>query len=455
MKEFLKLIFDKKILIPGFVWVMCVVNVGAQNPVIRDQFSADPTARVIDGKVYLFPSHDIPAPSGKGLRPDWFCMADYHVFSSENLTDWTDNGVIVSQEKVPWVDSTSYSMWAPDCVERNGKYYFYFPAGTNVVGPGGRKGFGIGVAVAGKPEGPYIPESNPIEGLHGIDPCVLIDKDGQAYIYWSMGNLYVARLKENMLELDSEPVAIPNLPEKGLKEGPFVFERDGIYYLTFPHVENNIERLEYAVGEHPMGPFKMTGVIMDESPMNCWTNHHSLIDYKGQWYLFYHQNAYSPKFDKNRSVCIDSLFFNTDGTIQKVTPTNRGVGVTGAESEIQIDRYSEIGGGASIDFIDSANTFAGWKTIFETDAAWVKYNAVEFGKKIQKVRVKAMSQDGGVVEIRLDKMDGPVVAELTVPKGSDWTTVDANVSKMKPGLHNLIVVSKTGDVEVDWMRFVN
>ncbi len=169
-------------------------------------------------------------------------------------------------------------MWAPDCIERNGKYYFYFPANKKPDGTSQRRGFGIGVAVADKPEGPYTPQAESIEGINGIDPNILIDKDGQAYIYWSLGNIFVAKLKENMLELDSEPQIIANLPEKGLKEGPWVFERNGIYYLTFPHVENKIERLEYAIGDNPLGPFKMTGVIMDESPMNCWTNHHSFIE---------------------------------------------------------------------------------------------------------------------------------------------------------------------------------
>lgn len=145
----------------------------AQNPIIHNQFTADPTARVFNGKVYLFPSHDIKAPEGAKLRKDWFCMADYHVFSSENLTDWTDHGVIVSQNKVNWVDSTSYSMWAPDCVERNGKYYFYFPANTNIAGPTGRKGFGIGVAVADKPEGPYIPQETPIKVFPASTPMYL------------------------------------------------------------------------------------------------------------------------------------------------------------------------------------------------------------------------------------------------------------------------------------------
>ncbi|HNZ71295.1 MAG TPA: family 43 glycosylhydrolase, partial [Prolixibacteraceae bacterium] len=95
--------------------------ISAQNPIVTDQFSADPSARVFNGKVYVFPSHDIPTPPEKPGRKDWFCMEDYHVYSSENLTEWTDHGMIVSQYSAPWVDSTTYSMWAPDCIERNGK----------------------------------------------------------------------------------------------------------------------------------------------------------------------------------------------------------------------------------------------------------------------------------------------------------------------------------------------
>ncbi|MBK6286007.1 MAG: family 43 glycosylhydrolase [Draconibacterium sp.] len=436
--------------------IIGINSLSAQNPIIRDQFTADPSARIFNGKIYLFPSHDIKAPEGKNLRKDWFCMADYHVFSSDNLTDWTDHGVIVSQEKVPWVDSTTYSMWAPDCIERNGKYYFYFPANKNIAGPNGRKGFGIGVAVADKPEGPYIPQPEPIQGIFGIDPNILIDKDGQAYIYYSMGNIFVAKLKENMLELDSEPVAIPDLPSKGLKEGPWTFERNGIYYLTFPHVENKIERLEYAMGNSPMGPFKMTGVIMDESPLNCWTNHQSFIEKDGQWYLFYHQNEMSPKFDKNRSACIDSMFFNADGTIQKVTPTFRGVGLINAKGKIEIDRYSlKSESGASISLIDTVSSFSGWKTILDSKNAWIQYNSVDFGtEKIKSVQVNASSKNGGILEIHLDKIDGPILSKITLPKSSDWKIVESKISNVKPGTHNLIIVSKDENpVEVDWIQF--
>jgi len=445
-------------LIIAVLAVFGINSLSAQNPIIRNQFTADPSARVFNGKVYIFPSHDIPTPPNKNLREKWFCMEDYHVFSSENLTDWTDHGAIVSQNKVPWVDSTSYSMWAPDCIERNGKYYFYFPANKNTAGPNGRKGFGIGVAVADKPEGPYIPQPESIQGIFGIDPNVLIDKDGQAYIYYSMGNIFVAKLMENMVELDSEPVAIPDLPSKGLKEGPWTFERNGIYYLTFPHVENKIERLEYAMGNSPMGPFTMTGVIMDESPLNCWTNHQSFIEKDGQWYLFYHQNEMSPKFDKNRSACIDSMFFNADGTIQKVTPTFRGVGLTSANGLIEIDRYSlKSESGSSIALLDTVNTFAGWKAILENPGSWIQYNSVDFGnKKYKKAQAKVRSENGGIIQLYQYNAENHAIAEITIPKGNQWKTIGTKVSGIKSGVHNLMVVHKKGQpVEVDWVKLTD
>lgn len=447
--------FIKNRLVCLIFLVLWQINSFAQNPIIRDQFSADPSGRVMNGKVYVFPSHDILAEEGKG-RPGWFCMADYHVFSSDNLVDWTDHGVIVSQNNVEWVDSNSYSMWAPDCIERNGKYYFYFPSNKKPYTPGKRGGFTIGVAVADNPEGPYTPQENPIEGIRGIDPNVFIDHDGQAYIYWSMGNIYVAKLKDNMLELDSEPQIIANLPEKGLKEGPFVLERKGIYYLTFPHVENNIERLEYAIGNNPMGPFKMTGVIMDESPMNCWTNHHSFIEYKNQWYLFYHQNAYSPAFDKSRSICLDSLNFNPDGTIKKVIPTHRGAGITKATDHIQVDRYSQLSSEQiEVVFLDTINTFKGWKAIIDKKGEWIRYNAVDFGKKkLKRIEIRTKAGDGGTFEIRLDHPDGPLLAVVQVPAGVIWSNIEIQNKAFKSGVHDLVIVaSQNKAVEIDWLKF--
>jgi hypothetical protein len=428
-------------------------NLFAQNPFIRDQFTADPAARVFEDRVYVYPSHDILAVEGKG-RVGWFCMEDYHVFSSANLTDWSDHGVIVSQNKVDWVDSTSYSMWAPDCIESNGKYYFYFPSRPKNAENG--RGFAIGVAVSDKPYGPFTPQPGPIENVRGIDPNPFIDKDGQAYLYWSARNIYVAKLKENMLELASEPKVIDNLPEKGLKEGPYMFERNGIYYLTYPHVENKTERLEYAIGDNPMGPFKLMGVIMDESPTGCWTNHQSIIEFKNQWYLFYHHNDLSPHFDKNRSTRIDSLFFNEDGTIQKVIPTLRGVGLTDASQKIQIDRYSLISDeGVSIAFLDTLNKFEGWKTILDTGNAWIQYNSVDFGNNSFKlVNVRASSKTGSTLQLRLNRVDSPVITQVEIPKGDEWNIFHSPLSEFEPGIHNLLVLLKDNNhVEIDWISF--
>jgi hypothetical protein len=428
------------------------INLLAQNPIIRDQFTADPSARVFEGSVYVYPSHDITPGDGRG-RAGWFCMEDYHVFSSENLIDWTDHGVIVNQENVPWVNSKTYALWAPDCIYRNGKYYFYFPAPVKDTSFG--RGFSIGVAISDKPYGPFTPQSEPIKNVHGIDPNPFIDTDGQIYLYWSARNIYATKLKENMVELGSEPQMIQGLPEKGLKEGPYMFKRNRIYYLTYPHVQDTTERLEYAIADHPMGPFKVMGVLMDETP-DCWTNQQSIVEFKNQWYLFYHHNDLSPRFDKNRSVRIDSLFFNDDGTIKKVIPSLRGVGITDASRKIQIDRYSLKGDkGASVAFIDTLNTFGGWKTVLNTRGAWVQYNGVDFGqKKFKSVAIKAVSNTGGVLQIRLNNAGGPVIAQVKIPKGNEWNTIHAPLSGLKPGIQDLVISLKENNhVEIDWISF--
>jgi hypothetical protein len=429
------------------------ISVLGQNPIISTQFTADPSARVFGDRVYLYPSHDIPHQPGKG-RSGWFVMEDYHVFSSEDLSNWTDHGVIVTQNKVSWVKPESYNMWAPDCIFRNGKYYFYFPATpkdtTNI------KGFTIGVAVADKPEGPFIAQDKPIAAVRGIDPNVFIDKDGQAYLYWSQGHIYGAKLKDNMLELASEPAILQQLPDKGLKEGPYVFERNGNYYMTYPHVENKIERLEYAIGKNPLGPFKFTGVIMDESATGCWTNHHSIINFKQQWYLFYHHNDLSPDFDKNRSVRIDSLSFNPDGTIKKVIPTLRGVGLTSALAKIQPDRYSKISDqGLSVSFIDTADRFKGWKARFSTPAGWLQYNHVDFGNSSPKrVSLMSSSASGGTLQIRYGSSTGPVLAEIKVPANTSWNLSNATLLHPVTGVKNLFLTSKGNNiVDLDWISF--
>jgi hypothetical protein len=438
-----------------------VFTATAQNPIIHDQYTADPTARVFNNKVYLFPSHDIPAPAGQ--RQDWFCMEDYHVFSSENLTDWTDHGVILSQENVPWGKPDGYSMWAPDCVYKNGKYYFYYPNA-----PREGRGFAIGVAIANRPEGPYTPEKESIKGVGGIDPCVLIDDDGTAYLYWSGMGIRGGRLKENMTELADGSQVMEGLPE-GFKEGPFAFKRDGRYYLTFPWVrkDKGTETLAYAMSDSPLGPWQFKGIIMAEHDNSCWTNHHSLVEYKGQWYLFYHRNHYSPNMDKRRSACIDKVSFNADGTIQEVKQTLRGVGITPATDKIEIDRYSYVSDGTSVAFNDTTATFNGWHTILPNKGSWVRYNDVDFSSITDGyVVVKAKANANTSFTIRDKSEKGKVIAKFDITvegetgpfrrsmKGQ-WLTLTVPLEFVPKGITNLCVVCEGPEVGIDWLQFKN
>ena len=447
----------------------------AQNPIIRDQFTADPTARVFNNKVYLYPSHDIVPPAGQ--RQDWFCMEDYHVFSSENLTDWTDHGVIVTQNKVPWVRPDSYSMWAPDCVERNGKYYFYFPSA-----PKDGRGFGIGVAVADRPEGPFICEPEPIKGIRGIDPCVLQASDGNAYIFWGAGRC--AKLKPNMKELaDDTPKekvkfgnrefemygvnCLKDLPNRQA-EGPFAFEYNGNYYLTYPYVRENTEVLGYAMSKNPMGPYEYKGLIMPEHENGCWTNHHSIINYKGQWYLFYHQNAFSPRDDKRRSVQIDKLFFNPDGTIKEVKKTMRGVGVNKATEKIEIDRYSTASSDVTTSLINTVNTFRGYQASLPKKGSWLHYADVDFSP-ITDAYLIVNAKAGGNTEfcVREKNAKGKVIARVTMnvvtqmgqfrrDQSNQWLTQTVNLEYVPKGVIDLCVTCE-GDAEVsiNWVQFKN
>ena len=461
--------------------------VAAQNPIIRDQFTADPTARVFNNKVYLYPSHDIMPPAGQ--RQDWFCMEDYHVFSSENLTDWTDHGVIVTQNKVPWVRPDSYSMWAPDCVYRNGKYYFYFPSAPAA----GRGGFAVGVAIADNPEGPFVPEPEPIKGINGIDPCVLQASDGNAYIFW--GNGRCAKLKENMKELaDDTPKetvkwgnrevemmgvnCLKDLPNRQA-EGPFAFEYNGNYYLTYPYVREKTEVLGYAMSKHPMGPYEYKGIIMAEHPNGCWTNHHSIVNYKGQWYFFYHTNFFSPKDDKRRSVCIEKLYFNADGTIQEVKQTMRGVGINKATEKIEIDRYSSASSDVTTALIDTVNTFRSYQATLPKKGSWLCYKDVDFSVVNDGYLViSAKATDDTEFCIREKTATGKVLArfKMTVrppeqPAGAaanpmmsrfrrdlrnQWLTQTAALEYTPKGVTDLVITNEgNGAVSVDWVQFKN
>jgi hypothetical protein len=379
-------------------------------------------------------------------------------------------------------------MWAPDCVEKNGKYYFYFPSAPAAGG-----GFAVGVAIADRPEGPFIPEPEPIKGVNGIDPCVLLASDGNAYIFW--GNGRCAKLKPNMKELaDDNPKSkvkfgnrememvgvncLEGLPNRQA-EGPFAFEANGWYYLTYPYVRENTEVLGYAMSKSPMGPYEYKGLIMAEHPNGCWTNHHSIVNYKGQWYLFYHSNFFSPNDDKRRSVCIEKLAFNADGTIQEVKETMRGVGINKATEKIEIDRYSTAAAGVTTENVDTTRAFAGGCATMPTKGSWIQYNDVDFSSLTDGyMLINVKAADNTEFCVREGNVKGKVLARIKLevkpqqPAGgaaanpmmgrfsrdltNQWLTQAVPLEFVPKGVTNLVITNEgNGALSVDWIQFKN
>jgi len=421
----------------------------SQNPLVKHMYTADPTARVFNDKLYVFPSTDIVCEEGKG--ENGFCMPSYNVFSTEDLTTWTDHGKIIDQTDVPWGRKDGFGMWAPDCVEKDGTYYYYYPAP-----PTDKSGFRrVGVATATKPEGPYTLEKNYIKGVNGIDPNVLIDDNGKSYLYFGGGKkLYVAELNSDMKSIKGEAKEIGGLPN-GYKEGPFMFKKDGLYYFTFPHDKSGSEEIAYATGKSPMGPFEYQGMIMERWKDGIWTNHHSILEYKKQWYIFYHHHDIS-KDQHLRSMRADSLFFGGKGKILKKEATLRGIGITKTTKPIQIDRFS-TSKNLKVSRLNDKNV-VGWKLDYIKPNASVTYNSVDFeNKKYQKVIYRVSSgSKGGTIKLYLNNKLVCETQVLNTGHWNSWKKVETSINKKIKGIKNIKLVFE-GDSEhlmnIDWVKF--
>lgn len=296
--------------------ILVSIDVNAQKkPFITHMYTADPSAHVWqDGRLYVYASHDIAPPRGCDL------MDQYHVFSTDDMVTWVDHGEILRASQVKWGRSEGGFMWAPDCAYKNGTYYFYFP---HPSGTEWNKTWKIGVATSKFPAKDFQVQGY-IEGLESmIDPCVFVDDDGQAYFYYGGGGTCKAgKLKDNMMEIDGELKTMEGLVD--FHEASWVHKYKGVYYLSYSdnHDENNDKegvkgdnRMRYATSSSPLGPWKHQGIYMQ--PTDSYTNHGSIVEYKGKWYSFYHNSSLS-NHDWLRSVCVDQLYYNDDGTIKMV-----------------------------------------------------------------------------------------------------------------------------------------
>ncbi len=324
-------------------------------PLITHLYTADPSAHVFEGKVYIYPSHDRETDIQFNDNGDQYDMEDYHVFSTESLDPLApvvDHGVVLHAKDVPWV---SKQLWAPDAAFKNGKYYLYFPARD-------KEGvFRIGVAVGDKPEGPFTPDPEPIKGSYSIDPASFVDDDGNGYLYFgglwggqlqcyqgghdvfnpswsgpkepSGAGVYaltprVAKLTGDMRQFDGELQEVVILaPETGEKiladdhdrrffEAAWMHKRAGIYYFSYSTGDTHY--LCYATGTSPLGPFTYGGRILE--PVLGWTTHHSIVEFKEKWYLFHHDCELSGGVDHLRSVKVKEIFYDKDGKIETAKP---------------------------------------------------------------------------------------------------------------------------------------
>ena len=315
-------------------------------PLVTHIYTADPSAHVFEGKLYVYCSHDIEG--GVAFNDDGahFCMEDYHVLSMDSPDGpATDCGLALHVSEVPWAER---QMWAPDAACRDGRYYLYFPAKT-------AEGlFRIGVAVGEHPAGPFTPQPRPIDGTYSIDPSVFADDGGEHYLLFGgiwggqlqkyRDNAYdagneeprdgepalgprIARLRADMLELDEPTREVQILDKQGRPlraddhnrryfEGPWLHKYEGRYYLSYS--TGNTHLLCYAVGDNPYGPFTYQGQVL--RPVVGWTTHHSICEYEGRWYLFYHDSLLSGGVTHLRSVKMVELQHDAEGRIVPINP---------------------------------------------------------------------------------------------------------------------------------------
>ena len=311
----------KKALTFGLLMGLTTWTVLSQNPIISDLFTADPAPLVYHDTLFLYTGHDTASVKATNYE-----MSDWHVFFTTDMVNWKDYGAVISPKTFSWADKDAY---ASQCIYNKGKFYWYVAVGHK-SDENSKGGLAIGVAVSDKPYGPFkdaigkaliVNEmtTDMSYGWDDMDPTVFIDDDGQAYLYWGNGSCKYVKLKENLTEIDGP---ITTFTPQNYTEGPFLYKRNNLYYLVY--AARFPETIEYCTAPSPTGPWTYHGVIED-LVTNSTTTQAGIIDYKGETYFFYHNGALPTGGNYRRSVCVDYMYYNSDGTIQKVEQTTKGV----------------------------------------------------------------------------------------------------------------------------------
>jgi hypothetical protein len=432
-------------------------NTVQQRPIIQTKYTADPAPMVHNDTVFLYTSHDEDDAMG-------FKMQDWLLYTSTDMVNWTEHRAVASLEDFDWVPYDN-GAWAVQCIERNGKFYLYCPM------PGG---VGIGVLMAESPYGPFKdPIGKPLikQGNQDIDPTILIDDDGQAYMFWGNPKVYYVKLNEDMISWSGEINEEATTP-KNYQEGPWVWKRKGHYYLAYA-TTCCPEGIGYAMSDSPTGPWEYKGMIVDASEKTR-GNHPGIIEYKGKSYCFGHSydllKRTTPKFYERRSIDMDEIVYKPDGSIQ-----NREYwSVEGPEQVEPLNPFNRV----------EAETMAwseGIKTRFETewegDFDWdrgkriadrlfvtainhgdyIKVSGVDFSDGADSVEVSVSPIYGGKIEIRADKMDGAVIGTIDVTNAREegiWRIIKTPVTKIE-GIHDVyfVFIGEKDLFYFDWWKF--
>ncbi len=426
------------------------MTVSAQNPIIQTGFTPDPAPVVFGDELWVFTGRDNDGNNSNYTMTGWQC------FSTKDMQNWTDHGCFLEDDDFEWCNAND--AWASQCIERNGKYYFYFT--TTNKGGGGRA---IGVGVADKPEGPYTDVlKKPLCGPNWdyIDPTVIIDDDGQAWLMFGNPKCYYVKLNEDMTSLGGQiqnfNLSLPSGTRYG--EGPWIYKHDSLYYLVFASFVDGFggESISYCTGPTVTGPWTFRGNIHEGS--NCFTTHGGIIDYKGHSYSFYHMNGLPGGGTFNRSAACEEFTYGSDGSIPALKSTRTGpqqIELLNPYQRVEAETMSWSSG------IKTEKIEAGTLAIgFIENGDYTKISGVDFGENGASQFTASVSSNGsgGNIELHLDSTTGPVVGKATVPVTGgwqEWETVTCDVAGAS-GTHDLYLVFSGGDsylFNVDYWEF--
>ncbi|KAF1945962.1 Arabinanase/levansucrase/invertase [Clathrospora elynae] len=390
----------------------------ADNPVIQTLYSADPAPLVLNNRVYLFTGHD-----EDGSKT--FNMRDWRLYSSADMANWQDHGVIMNLATFSWASERA---WAGQVIPRNGKFYYYVPVQQK------NGAMAIGVAVSDSVTGPYRDAlGKPLVANNEIDPTVYIDDNGQAYLYWGNPNLWYAKLNQDMVSISGSPVQVAlttagfggrrsgaNARATSFEEGPWIYKRNNLWYLVYA-ANCCSEDIRYSTGPSITGPWTYRGVIMATAGAS-FTNHPAVLDFNGSSYFFYHNGALPGGGGYTRSVAVEKFNYNSDGTIPTIATTTSGSPMIGTLSPYVRQEAETIAFSSGLKTETCSE--GGMAVSFINNNDYIKVKGVAFGTtgaKSLSARV-ASAGSGGKIEVRLGSTTGTLVGTCTVAGTGSWTT---------------------------------